>query len=278
MNIEPISAHTWHAREATSLLRSGRWHIRITGIGHRHPSGNYPRECGANIHWRVLPKKGFGVGAQLKWGTNGSDTTPDISVHLGRLADIWVQFSHVIPYSWLERHRPDGSVDYDSRVFSLNIGTDRFRWECWARDGHWSRSDPKWMQGSIDYRTVLFGREEHTCTIVDEGTCVIPLPEANYPATYKIEHRVNRRTRPLGRLRDTLLGAREWHTIDLTPGQPIIVPGKGENSWDCDDDHLWSQSSPGRSVAGAIGSFVESVLSTRERHGGQHMNIPAGAA
>lgn len=106
------------------LWRHGRGWITFRNSGRITPHSNGKRtdlEFGAE--WRLLVPKGraFGFGWQFKWGTNGSETTPDFSVHLSRLGDLWVHAGGLIPYRWLERHKPDGKVDYDSRVFGFTV-------------------------------------------------------------------------------------------------------------------------------------------------------------
>ena len=44
------------------------------------------------------------------------------------------------------------------------------------------------------------------------------------------------------------------------------------------DAWIHSTSVAGRNVSEAIGKLVASALSTRQRHGGQHMSVPGGAS
>lgn len=107
--------------------------------------------------------------------------------------------------------------------------------------------------------------------MIEEGVCVVPMPEANYPATYKIERLIATWPDRLGFLRP----AKVWYRVDVEPGMPVPVPGKGENSWDLDDDAIGSLSVPGRDVETAIAALVASALRTRRRHHGQHMSAPS---
>lgn len=280
--------HHWHHNEGPTLLRGGRAHL----IGRERGFPGYPdgqgqgrrRDVDLGCEWRALRWSNFGFGLSVKVGTNGSEHQLAASVYLGPLAAFWVNASGVVPYRWLERHKPDGSVDYQSRVTEAHVYLDPgnhpvLSWKLWApRDGY-PRADRRWWRESYVnlYRWAL-GKTEHTCLVEQEGTVVIPMPEANYPATFKVEHRTNRHVSRLGRLWDAVMGPQQWRTTEITPGKPVPVPGKGENSWDCDDDAIHSISVSGTDVQKAVSQLVGSALSSRARHGGQHMNAPTSAA
>lgn len=279
--IEPRFHRHVVAENGGPLWRHGRAWFSLRGAGRRPSPRSHMKarqDLGLAFEWRLFPKRGdtFGVGFKMTWGTGGSDTTPDLSLHLGRIGDLWILPSGLIPHSWLERHKPDGTIDWDTRVFSFNVGKDATRWEWWARKNSWSRSDPWWMSQTFDYKQIVFGKNAHTCEVVEEGVTVVPMPEHPYPATWRREIATWRYTRPLGRLRDRLLGPRSQQSVWLTPGEPVPVPGKGENSWDCDDDAI--HGCGGKSVEDAVANMVRSALSKRQRYGGLHMNAPDGAA
>lgn len=141
----------------------------------------------------------------------------------------------------------------------------------WARAMEWRAKDPWWVRGvSICPMDLIFGRRKHSDYVIDKKPVKVPLPERVYDGTVKIEHATWRRSRwPWWPLRRD----RIRYEVAVEGGVP--VPGKGENSWDCGDDAIHSQSSclP-RSEEAAVASFVESVLTTRRRYGGQHMSEP----
>lgn len=147
---------------------------------------------------------------------------------------------------------------------------DRGRWEVawsdgalrlehpWVRQDGWCRSDPWWKQAIrlpiVDW---LIGRDR--CETV-QGAPVdvfVPLPEGSYRAVATPETRTWRRRWywPLRRREDVRL--------DIPGGIPFA--GKGENSWDLDDDGLFGCG--GDSIEDAIGQAVESVLRYRRRRG-----------
>ncbi len=271
--------HRWcSAEDDGPLWRHGRAHLIAYGRGRITPHSRGKRtdaEIGAE--WRLLIPKGksFGVGWQFKWGTNDSETTPDFSVHLSRLGDLWLHVGGIVPYRWLERYKPNGQVDYDSRVFGVTIDGRGFRWDCWSIDGSWSKGQPWWMSPSWEWRRLFLGKTTTVSEIIDSGSTLIPMPEANYPATFKITRHEQAYSKPLGHIRDAILGKRFHFTTVVEPGKPVPVPGKGENSWDCGDDAIYSLSTGGRSVESAVAKMVESALRDRRRYGGQRMSVPA---
>lgn len=128
--------------------------------------------------------------------------------------------------------------------------------------GGWSRSDRWWQyrQWSVNFADLLFGRLRCARTVVEEGEAIVPMPEAVYPATYTVEDFVWTRCRWPGawcRRRDY------W----LNLGAGIPVPGKGENSWDCDENAIGGIG--GRTLEHAVSRAVESALESRRRYGGR---------
>lgn len=250
--------HRWaHCEDpGGQLWRHGRAHFVGWKLGYRNrPYTENRHDLRFSTEWRLLPKRSsaFGWGCGVKVGTAGSEDDVMVTVHASWLGDLWLHGGGFIP----NRFKPKG---YDDRVTAVGVSAECVRFEVWNREHHHSRNDPWWMYGYWSWERLLFGRSTVTTEVLREDVCAIPLPEGTYPATYKVTRYVHswQRFRPKkGRL-----------SIEVTPEIPVPVPGKGENSWDCDDDGIWSQSSPGDSVTNAVAGFVESVTRTRLRHGG----------
>lgn len=284
--------YLWASAETVNgvkrLWRYGRFHLRATGMGRKrkwlNAQGERPvdygkrGDFGLNIEWSLFfPRYRFGWGWTFKWGTNGSETTPDIALHFGFLGNIYISFQNLVPYRWLERTKLDDNGqrmrDYDTRVFSFNVSAKEIRFECWQRQGHWSRTDPWWYSGKLNYRDFFFGRIDHSEERTAEGECKVPMPEKVYDAKWHTTQYTRRYRRPLGRLRDRIFGPHIGCSTRVEVEGGIIVPGKGENSWDCGDDHIHSVG--GANLPAAIAQYVQSALSARARHGGAHMSVPA---
>ena len=132
--------------------------------------------------------------------------------------------------------------------------------------GDWSRGQPWWQSWHFDPADFFLGQQWYSKETVATADVAIPLPEGAYPAVATTERCTWKRPRwPFPTVRTSV-------TIDCTRGIPI--PGKGENSWDCDDDALFGWGST--TVAEAIGHGVAIVLRDRERYGGSRDWRPSG--
>lgn len=159
------------------------------------------------------------------------------------------------------------------RSIGLRVHDWKVWWSLWERQHEWRRSDPWWMRGTIDPIALLFGEQKpsarHLCTARVE----IPMPEGSYPASIEWHERML--TRPRWPFRGPAPMAVNWLSYTITPDRPIGFPGKGENSWDCGDDALHSQSGSALTDADAIGAVVASVLRTRQKRGGSLRFAPS---
>lgn len=190
------------------------------------------------------------------------------SVFIGMRMPVWVTrlpFKHRrAGYDYQGLHRAVGVRVFDSAIW----------WSLWEDINEMRSCDPWWYRGRLglnDIATLLFGRERVECATIEEKLTLIDMPERKYPATFKRERMVW--TRP--RLPRFLSHARITSSVDVHGGVPI--PGKGENSWDCDDDALFSQSSAAATEAEAVASFCAAVMRDRERYGGRRWRAPEAA-
>lgn len=270
----PDHSHTQHEDHGAHHYRRHWWWYDDTDE-HGHPAG---RSHAVHLEYWALSRDHHGVGCSIKWGTAGSETTPDLAAHFGPLGSIWLSFERVFPARWFDRRNPDGTPDYDSRLISINADRRHLEWNLWTRHHGGNRDIPRWRRPYIVYDRLVYGRDNTETIVLDTGTCSIPLPEGPQPAIYTVTRYVHHRTRPLGRLRDRLAGPRIHHHTEVRPGRPSPVPGKGENTWDCGDDAIWSTSVPGRSIDNAIAAHTAAVLRDRRLHGGEHMSFPEAAS
>lgn len=113
----------------------------------------------------------------------------------------------------------------------------------------------------------IFGRCECTTEVTGRGDVVVPMPEGVYPATWEREQRTWRRSRIPWPLR-----TRTDVSLSIEPGIP--VPGKGENSWDIEDDGVCGTG--GDTVAAAVGNAVASATRQRRQYAGPGWMPDAG--
>lgn len=168
-------------------------------------------------------------------------------------------------YNYQGLHRSIGVRVFDSAIWV----------SFWEDVDEWRSRDPWWYRGRLgldDLATLVFGRERVETTTIAESDTAVDMPEKRYPAHYKAERMVWLRPR----LPRALSRVRLTSTLDVPGGVP--VPGKGENSWDCDDDAIFSQSSSARTEAEALALFRESAMRTRDRYGGRRWRVTGAAA
>ncbi len=131
---------------------------------------------------------------------------------------------------------------------------------------------PRWKRGSFNAKDALFGRERHVHVPVAQHTVEIPLHEGAYPATVELSRlRTWRERLPRLTLRESGRAKVEIDMAKLSErslSMPMF-PGKGENSYDLDDDTFYGSSMPAENVAEAVASYVESVMTMRLRRGGR---------
>lgn len=199
----------------------------------------------------------FRVGASVSTddeGWNLSAKFPPFAVYLSLEGlGIWQpQEKHIFSWDnnrevWLPARR-----ECDFYIHDWTI-----RFTPWGRWGEWRKADPWWVRGvSIDIRECVLGERIYSAEELALVPCHVPMPEGNYPAVAKVQ-RVTR-------------GFRRWFkrtgqevTLNIPKGIPYA--GKGENSWDCDDDGLFGIG--GDSIDDAIRRAQTSVDESRRRHG-----------
>lgn len=186
------------------------------------------------------------------------------------LFSIHLSVEGVLSRKFLERGRKKALarkwMGYEYMAWPRSTGVrifDKAIWfEIWNWDAGWSSKQPKWMSFSFNPIDFFLGRQKYERRIISTHDALVPMPEARYQATVTIEECTWKRPRWPFKLR------RLSSTIEVEKGVP--VPGKGENSWDCDEDAIFSTGSSEPTVAGAVSAMVKAALSTRERHGGKN--------
>lgn len=158
--------------------------------------------------------------------------------YIGHLLDVLVAFDDSDMASYYRRKREQGE--------ELS----------WSRAALW----PGWhLTIAPKPRDWLFGRMACETTKGDPEPVLVPLPEGNYPGKMRREERVWKRPRwPWPSMKRTDY----WIDMDIAPP----VPGKGENSYDCDDDGVYATG--GRSPHDAIANVTRAALRDRERYAG----------
>jgi hypothetical protein len=154
------------------------------------------------------------------------------------------------------------------------LGCNGRDWEVRWNDGclwwHWGAdawNDGYGRKGVIHVVDRLAGRSQLTTHELKTVTGLIPLPEGATPARFTFTLRTHRRAR--------------WPFVqrvvmcNIQPQRPAVVPGKGENAWDLDDDTVFEMSCRATTVEEAVAAYVETVFRDRRRYGGSVAWQPA---
>jgi hypothetical protein len=197
---------------------------------------------------------------------NTEDTySVQVNLCIPKLFSIYVTLEsgalkHLVPHEWVVPSSGRGFWYPERRNIGVRVFDNKIWFSLWDNPMEWNSSDPWWWSFNIKPVDLLLGKEKLIEKIEEPPVNVIVnLPEGEYPATVVLKRWTNKR--PLWR-------ARERCTYSIELETPIPVPGKGENSWDLDEDAIYLQSGPGRSVDDAVADLIESVTRTRTRYGG----------
>lgn len=201
----------------------------------------------AHVSWRFGTNHGFGL--VLSTGTGDGDDGIGLLVCC---PGVFLFFDLEGVLRNQERGAEYGvRVDTEHGVVRVFAGQD---------PNSWSEERDRWRSFSFRFVDALLGTARTTREVLDDRQVVIPMPEGAYPARAKLERVELRRPRWPGVERFTRV------EIDLG-GIGIPFPGKGENSYDCDDDATYARTAPAESIEQAIGELVADVLGLRRRRG-----------
>lgn len=223
------------------------------------------KEIGGFSYEALWLKKGHGFSVQLNvdtWDTK-------IHVGLGRLYQGWFKAERWRPVLWLGRtvlpvcpgtHPATGRpwTHREERELSISLHDGLLSWTAWYEPNVWKRDE--WRTGMWNWKGWLTGKHACTFETLESGTTQVPMPEGPYEARWEIQRRTDSWQR-FKRPKVSTCGEIE------VPGG-IYVPGKGENSWDCGDDAIFSISCHEATVEALVAQYVKSVYRSRLRYAG----------
>lgn len=155
------------------------------------------------------------------------------------------------------------SLGYEGRqVLNIYLYEWNLNWAFWQPPWSWHSKTPWYRHGSIDLIEAVFGRTDVVRKPTKTYDIEVPMPEGNYPGKVSFEECEMRRRR-------WPWVWRRWTSCHIETEKPIPIPGKGENSWDCDEDATYGIYCQADSPQDAVVKMFESVISRRYRHGGK---------
>lgn len=246
LNEDGGAAVYWHSQNLTEdrygrtkgLWRHGRAWLRM-------PWGSF------NLAWQIPTHHWF-----ISFDLGGGDGELFGTSFACGLFALWF---HWEPAKWRAVRNRSYQIAFHNGGMWVQWGTNR-----WGDMEDWS-SPPRWRRWNFDSMDFLVGRQKYTERDLESIETTVPTPEGAIPATVRLFESTWRRPRwpfwPLTRRLDR---------ADIELHRPVPIPGKGENSWDCGEDAIYSLTCRATTVAEAVAAVVESYTQTRERHGGRH--------
>jgi len=203
------------------------------------------------IAWQVQFFKWDHILLKFEWG--GYDNE-DFGFTIGLPGFFFaLDFNGILPKRW---------KNYNwERTTGISIHNGTIYFSIW-NDDSWSGQDkPKWQEFCFNYTDFFLGKAQYsTETLSFNPRVAVPMPEHNYWASVRIFQSTWKRSRWfVKRLTRT--------EIKLPKDKPIPVLGKGENSYDCGDDAIYSLTCPEVTEQNAVAALVQSALRTREKYG-----------
>lgn len=242
------------------------WHAQNLNERERGPDGSILRHGRAWLHWGEAC---WQVGwdwftpfrrAGITLDTGGSES--DYSLHVGLFFGGF--------YFKVQGLRDFGAMQRNwERTTGISLYHDRLTLEWNCDDSSWSSTTgpAHGWQKSWALLDLLLGITRYTKGAAHHSTTVLSMPEGDYPCT--VEMRTDSWSRPRWPFTKRITRA----TVEVEQGVP--VPGKGENSWDCGDDAIYSLTAPAKNVRGALRAFQESAMQSRHRYGSGYAYKPS---
>jgi hypothetical protein len=237
---EDSTKHWWYQR--------GRWWL------YRMPEEQNVGSFGWSL---AIPGHHPGV----QFGATPQDDEP-FQFHLGLgLFDLWLDADSKSLRRLCNRLTPvhKGYSFHDSREISLRFFGGAVWWTVWMDQDESSSTDPKWRRGSWHPLDTFFGRHKYNEQALGRQQAIIHMPEGEYSATVELFMSTWKRPR--------WPWAKSVQRATIAVENPPQFAGKGENSWDMDDDAIYEMTMPATTIAEAVAAYTATVLRNRERYG-----------
>ena len=212
-----------------------------------------------SVEWNLLSKScgiSLAAGDERTW--SASVKLPPIALYFGAELRKERLFSRLAK-KLIALSPSDMNCTWSGRRLDVSVHDWSIWWHLWVDDSGWTSKRPKWRDGSFNIPDFFLGKQSYESRLFDAKDITVCMPEGKYVG--RCELREDTWTRPRGRTRYVMRAHVEMK-------QPIPVPGKGENSWDCDEDAIHGSTFPAMSFAQAITEMTRSALRDRERRGG----------
>lgn len=203
---------------------------------------------------------------------------PGVVFHIGFLIGIWVTFERFIPNSWYPQRWSDHCKCFlpEEREISFRIFGGSFWWNLWVSEDWSSYTKNKtWRKGCWHIVDRIKGKHTYGRELLEVKQYALPFLEGNYNIEVSKYERTDSWPRWFTRKMisfNVRVGyyneKKEWVS------QGVPVEGKGENSWDCDEDATYEMGFPGtpynkgvKNCFDAALHFWHDMMKSREKTG-----------
>lgn len=201
----------------------------------------------------------------------------DITFHFAIGFGIWITFERFLPKSWYPTYESSyghGRLP-EEREISIAFHGGSFWWNFWVSE-EWSSwtKNKTWRKGCWHIVDRIKGKRKYEKYELERSQYVLPFFEGNYNVEVIKTQRIDKWPR-WPTLKMISWEVRAGYYKDGTfIEKPIPVEGKGENSYDCDEDATYSLSFPGHPYKKDVKTpyeaalyFWHSMMKDRERRG-----------
>lgn len=202
----------------------------------------------------------------------------DVTFHIGWFIGIWISFERFLSYKWFPKYWSNHTKSFlpDESEISIKFFGGSLWWNFGVSE-NWSSytKNKTWRKGCFHLVDRLKGKHTMNKEILEVKGFVLPFLEGNY----NIEVTKTERTDSWKRW-----FTKKYLSFNVRVGyynekkewisQGVPVEGKGENSWDCDEDATYEMSFPGtpyrknvKSCFDAALYFWHDMMKSREKTG-----------
>lgn len=193
---------------------------------------------------------------------------------------IYISFNGWIPRSWFPTmsYTKGGDLYPEEREFSIRIHGGAIWWNFWVSE-QWSSycANKTWRNGNFSFIDKIKGKHKYERKETDRRQFLLPFLEGVYNVeVIKFDRADSYAHWPTSRRVSWEVRAGYYDEKGEWKDKPIPVEGKGDNSWDCDEDATWSISFSGPPYRKDVNTpylaalyFWHSMMKSREQRGSE---------
>ncbi|HMT02299.1 MAG TPA: hypothetical protein PKD00_03165 [Burkholderiales bacterium] len=219
---------------------------------------------------------GFNANPAISFYIDGKER--DVTFHLGFIIGIYLTFTNFLPKSWYPQDKSEtyGQLPGE-RELSIKFHHWYLWWCFWKDNTSWSNTDSKFRSGYIDFAQLIKGKHSCEWNIIEKEMHIISFIEGNYQVEVIKKNRIDKWQRWFSSKSISYEVKAGYYVDNNWIECPIPIEGKGENSWDCDEDARYSLSMPAKNEEHDIKNckqaamyFEYDIKKDRVRYGGNN--------